>query len=231
MWGTVSSGTSLVVYGTGEESYRFDWEALHFGYPRGVPNPEAPSKTTEHVVTLIGLVPDTTYVFRVISHLPPAIISEEHKFTTLGVVVEDEVEATLIEEPEESAVLSVEEEPEEVVVLSPVVIESVSKNVGIAEEQSVIFPQIVADEEESISREDIFNRIALEDIEELGSRQAFGGFVAAVGEGLVNNLALLLLIFILLVILYVLAKRRKKVDDDTPEQPPPQPPQFQADNF
>ncbi|MCH7604783.1 hypothetical protein IID24_02245 [Patescibacteria group bacterium] len=232
VWQTLPPGTSKVVYAAEGDVYSFNTQDLNFGYPHGEPNPEDPAKMTVHSVQLTGLTPSTTYAVRAVSHLPPSLISQEVEFTTLEVVKEPEEESDDSEGGTDGAIPEEDEEPGEIttsVSQVPDAGESVpdGQGVGITDVPPFLSLPIASeeslptDEEEPVSREDIFSVINIEDIKEQSNRDALGVFLAGVG-GESFDFGIFLLVLILLVIFYFLAKRRKRRKVDTPEQPPPQ---------
>ncbi len=80
-WETNLLSTSQVVYGLASGgSYTLDLNNLpNFGYPLGTA--EDSSKVINHSMTLTGLTPGATYVYRVVSRASPPTISYEHEFT------------------------------------------------------------------------------------------------------------------------------------------------------
>jgi len=82
-WLTTQPATSRVIYASKHETRDFDWKKPpNYGYPRSTS--EDSTKKTGHSMDISGLLPGTTYYFRVVSHASPATISLEHSFTTLG---------------------------------------------------------------------------------------------------------------------------------------------------
>ena len=79
-WATNKLSTSQVIYGISPGPYNLDLKILpNLGYPSG--SIEDPNKVMNHSVTLSGLIPGETYVYRVVSHASPATVSYEHQFT------------------------------------------------------------------------------------------------------------------------------------------------------
>ena len=81
-WNTNKLATSQVIYGPTPPSYILDivepyWG--YFGYPLGTV--EDTTKVINHSVSLTGLIPGQTYVYRVVSRASPPTISSEHRFT------------------------------------------------------------------------------------------------------------------------------------------------------
>jgi hypothetical protein len=82
-WNTSYGSTSQVVYAAAGEPYNFVIDpAAQYGYPHATTDDL--TKVTNHSVTITGLVPNTSYHFRVISHASPPTVSFEHQFTTLA---------------------------------------------------------------------------------------------------------------------------------------------------
>jgi hypothetical protein len=83
-WNTNYNSTSRVVYGTTASVFDFN-NLPNYGYPNSSAELDTPASTngvTFHSVTLVGLIPNTTYYYRVISHASPDTVSVEHSFTT-----------------------------------------------------------------------------------------------------------------------------------------------------
>lgn len=79
-WSTNKLATSQVIYGPVPGPYNLDLTVLpNFGYPYG--KTEDGNKVMNHSVTLSGLTPGQTYVYRVVSRASPATVSYEHEFT------------------------------------------------------------------------------------------------------------------------------------------------------
>lgn len=81
-WSTSYNSTSQVVYASDAEfpAVTFVVNPPGFGYPHHTADDL--TKVTLHTVFLTGLIPDTNYHFRVISHASPPTVSYEHTFTT-----------------------------------------------------------------------------------------------------------------------------------------------------
>jgi hypothetical protein len=80
IWDTNKLSTSQVIYGVSSGSYNLDLNILpNLGYPLG--SVEDGNKVMNHSVTLSGLTPGATYVYRVVSRASPATVSYEHQFT------------------------------------------------------------------------------------------------------------------------------------------------------
>lgn len=78
-WSTNRLATSQVIYGP-EGTYNLDVDnPPAFGYPEYTT--ELTPKTKTHTVTLTGLNPGETYVYRVVSRASPPTISKQHTFT------------------------------------------------------------------------------------------------------------------------------------------------------
>ncbi len=81
-WDTNILSTSQVVYGPTPifpATYSLNMNAINFGYPSGTA--EDTTKVLHHSVSITGLVPGQTYVYRVVSRASPPTISFEHTFT------------------------------------------------------------------------------------------------------------------------------------------------------
>lgn len=79
-WETNLLSTSQVIYGLADNGpYTLNLTPPNFGYPSYTPEDSA--KVVNHSVTLTGLTPGETYVYRVISRASPPTISYEHQFT------------------------------------------------------------------------------------------------------------------------------------------------------
>lgn len=85
-WLTSFKSTSRVVYDTTVGVFDFSLPP-NYGYLFSTSEsdtPANPSGVTFHTVILTGLVPGTTYYYRVVSHASPDTISFERSFTTRG---------------------------------------------------------------------------------------------------------------------------------------------------
>ncbi len=78
-WNTNKLATSQVVYGPDTSTYTLDLDAPNFGYPFSTI--EDPTKVFLHSVTLTGLSPGQTYVYRAVSRASPPTISAERRFS------------------------------------------------------------------------------------------------------------------------------------------------------
>jgi len=81
-WNTNKLATSQVIYGPTPPAYILDIVEPYlgyFGYPLGTV--EDTTKVINHSVSLTGLIPGQTYVYRVVSRASPPTISPEHQFT------------------------------------------------------------------------------------------------------------------------------------------------------
>lgn len=79
-WQTNYFSTSQVIYGTTPGQFDFSAGPPNYGYEFSTV--EDPTKVTFHEVTLTGLIPETTYYWRAVSHASPATISYEGTFST-----------------------------------------------------------------------------------------------------------------------------------------------------
>lgn len=78
-WNTNLLSTSQVVYGLASGGpYVLNLTLDNFGYPQGTA--QDLTKVTYHTVTLLGLVPEQIYSYRVISRASPPTVSYEHTF-------------------------------------------------------------------------------------------------------------------------------------------------------
>lgn len=78
-WETSKPATSQVIYGPSSASYALNMsDEPKFGYP--LISDEDLAKKINHSVTLTGLDPGETYVYRVVSRASPASVSYEHQF-------------------------------------------------------------------------------------------------------------------------------------------------------
>ena len=84
LWDTSFFSTSQVIYAAEGEPRALDLSAPNYGYPHAAPDPEDVNKVLFHSVTITGLIPETTYYFRVVSYASPPTISREHNFETLA---------------------------------------------------------------------------------------------------------------------------------------------------
>jgi hypothetical protein len=99
-WNTNYYSTSQVVYGTDPGVFDLsEGPANYYGYSFAAPDPEDSSKVKEHSVTLTGLLLDTTYYYRCVSHASPPTIGKEHSFKIICLAEEDEGGEILIPEP------------------------------------------------------------------------------------------------------------------------------------
>lgn len=78
-WRTNLLATSQVVYGPTPPTYSLDMGAVFFGYPMGTT--EDPTKVLNHSMSLTGIIPGQTYLYRVVSRASPPTVSFEHQFT------------------------------------------------------------------------------------------------------------------------------------------------------
>ena len=79
-WETNLLSTSQVVYGLASGGpYTLVLTPPNFDYPLGTA--EDPTKVINHSMTLTGLTPGATYIYRVVSRASPPTISYEHEFT------------------------------------------------------------------------------------------------------------------------------------------------------
>ncbi|MDO8569271.1 MAG: fibronectin type III domain-containing protein [bacterium] len=79
-WDTNLFATSQVIFGPVPGPYALVLTTLpNLGYPSGTT--ETVTKVVNHSVTLIGLTPGQTYLYRVVSRASPPTVSVEHTFT------------------------------------------------------------------------------------------------------------------------------------------------------
>ncbi len=82
-WETNLLATSQVIYGLASGTYTLDLNNLpYFGYPFGTE--EISTKTVEHFIDILGLIPGETYKYRVVSRASPPTISPEYIFVFPG---------------------------------------------------------------------------------------------------------------------------------------------------
>ena len=90
-WNTNYYSTSQVVYGTTSGVFDLlDGPLNYYGYDFAAPDPEDSSKVKEHSVNLTGLLLDTTYYYRCVSHASPATIGKEHSFQIICLADEED---------------------------------------------------------------------------------------------------------------------------------------------
>ncbi len=149
---------------------------------------EDSNKVINHSITIIDLLPGTTYYFRCISHGSLAITTE-HSFTTLTVIGEQEEEEEEEEEEVTGEQEEEEEEEEEVIILEG----ETEQGVGEQEEEE-------EDEEEEVVE---------------GGEKGLGWLFAAIGDlfRLENLWWLLLLLIFIIIILYWLSRKKKKREE------------------
>ena len=91
-WDTNYFSTSQVIYSTENESHILDLTDSSgvppkYGYANTTSEIDiSPNRVTNHSVVIYGLIPNTKYYYRAISHASPATIGKEKFFTTLGMV-------------------------------------------------------------------------------------------------------------------------------------------------
>lgn len=80
-WQTNYLSTSRVIYSSASEPHDFNYGSQpNYGYAHSTI--EDPTKVTVHSVGLAGLVPDTLYYYRVISHASPDTVGLSYSFRT-----------------------------------------------------------------------------------------------------------------------------------------------------
>ncbi|MEA3452839.1 MAG: fibronectin type III domain-containing protein [Patescibacteria group bacterium] len=80
-WNTNYHSTSQVVYGTTPGVFDLlAGPSNNYGYDLAAPDPEDSDKVKDHSVTLTGLLPNTTYYYRCVSHASPVSVGKEHSF-------------------------------------------------------------------------------------------------------------------------------------------------------
>lgn len=94
-WQTNYFSTSRVIYSAESEPHDFNYEsAPNYGYAHSTV--EDSTKVTGHTVVLTGLMPDTLYYYRVISHASPDTVGLSYTFRTPK-LAENEEEPVIIE--------------------------------------------------------------------------------------------------------------------------------------
>jgi len=198
IWTTSYFSTSQVIYDTLPGKFDLSIGPPNYGYSFSKEGDDSgQEKATAHSVTLTGLLPNTTYYFRCVSHGSLAI-SQEHSFATLRIKGEEKVEEEVIL-PEEEMILPEEEIPFEEEILVP--------------EEIVKLPEELIEEE--VPEEIVEEVIVEEEIEKrsLGEIFATEGLIAAIGA-LPLNLKLILIIFGIIILglifLWLIRKRKKR---------------------
>jgi len=114
-WHTSFDATSKVVYGTAPGVFNLNTAAgggpPKYGYHDSTTEADTPADSfgvTFHEVELTGLIPNTIYYYRCISHASPPTIGLEHSFTTLAAITE--VNEGQIGEEVEKGIREVKEE-------------------------------------------------------------------------------------------------------------------------
>jgi hypothetical protein len=83
LWTTSYASTSQVVYSTSGQSHTLDLGAINYGYANSKEGDDSGiEKVDDHSVSLAGLVPETTYFYRCVSHASPPTVSLQYAFTT-----------------------------------------------------------------------------------------------------------------------------------------------------
>jgi len=198
-WSTNKLATSRVIWSAEDESRSFDWKnPPNYGYAHSTT--EDSTKETSHSMIVSGLLPDTIYYYRCISHASPDTVSREYSFTTLS-------SQTSNQEGEKEIVdytTTKEKTPVKAIETGGIALQDkeVKDNGGGAIEVGEIAKKVEdardpkADEKESIS--------------------AFNSLLASIGSLFhPKNLYPLILIFVvILIILFLLflKKRRKKAE-------------------
>ncbi len=90
-WRTNYLSTSQVIYGidTGAP-YALNLTLPNFGYPSSTPDDL--TKVMNHSVTLTGLIPGETYLYRVVSHASPPTVGFEYAFTVVVAASASEIQ-------------------------------------------------------------------------------------------------------------------------------------------
>lgn len=81
-WSTTAASTSRVVYSAANEPHVLSLTDPNQGYAHS--SPEISALVVNHNLALTGLLPNTTYFYRVLSHDTTQALSLEHSFTTTG---------------------------------------------------------------------------------------------------------------------------------------------------
>lgn len=195
-WLTSYSSTSQVIYAAEGESHTLDLSDTSgtppkYGYAHTTPEFDVSPKVTFHSVIITGLIPGTTYFYRVVSHASLAV-TLEHSFTTLSITKE---EAPVEQEP-------IGEEP-------------AGQEQPIGEGGLVKGEETPGEEPEEVGGEEgVEEEVGAEEEAKTGVR----AFMAAIGDtfgsgvnfGIANIWWILLLAAAILSIAVVLLGRRKK---------------------
>lgn len=196
LWSTSYFSTSQVIYAAEGELYSFNLTSPNFGYPHAAPDPEDLNKVTNHSVTITGLIPDTTYYFRCVSHASPPSVSRKYSFVTLeGENLEKQVKGA--ETEDYLAKIDLEGISEE--------LEQGKKDItGETEEQDYQEGETIEEDKKDIEKE--------ETEEDLGDK--FLGTISRFFSA--SNWKRSLLIFLILVIIFLIILfflRKKKLEN------------------
>ncbi len=202
-WFTSYPATSRIIYSRYDQPHNFDLTDVGgspplYGYVNTTPEYHTPANPYGELyreIEITGLLPNTTYYFRCISHASPPTISQEHSFTTL----------TAGEVKEEVGEIEEEIGPAEEAV-GPLVGPAAARAASPTEE--VIEPEETEPEEEVIKPKET---VQIED--------KTNNFLAAI-SGLFGGgnycwiLSLFLTLFLILYLLYRRKKEKIKYDWD-----------------
>ena len=170
-------------------------------------------KVTFHSVTLTGLIPNTTYYFRCVSHASPPTIGREYSFTTLGVKKETQGETGkkisegTTEEAEEEVGGKTEEEKfekkEKIVVAGGEIVSPL----GFEEKGSIEEKE----EKGEISEKGEVSASKAKPGAEKKPKGILNNLLARIGGFVSDSYILLIAIFVIaLIALIILRKRRKR---------------------
>ena len=200
IWLTSHQSTSRVVYGT--EAGVFDLTNLpNYGYQYSSSEEDTPANengVTFHEIELTGLIPNTTYYFRCISHASPPTISQEHSFTTSG-----EKEAGAENEEDKEVIERITEIPGRIIEGIEGFIERVIPSAPITEEEPSAPEEAGSSEEAGPPEEEPSQR-------GLASIAAAIGNLVSLGTGSVSLGIIVLLIALGIVLLVIRGIRLSK---------------------
>jgi len=210
-WHTSFDATSKVVYGTAPGVFNLNTAAgggpPKYGYHDSTTEADTPADSfgvTFHEVELTGLIPNTIYYYRCISHASPPTIGLEHSFTTLAAITEvnegqigEEVEKGIREVKEEKGKDGREEIGGEEIIL-PIAEATEGESVG---------------EDNSWQEEDLIkDKSGLE--EEIVQKAFFSNLLAGLGlflDGITwFQWMIIILILCLIILLFRLKKKREE---------------------
>jgi len=191
-WQTNYFSTSQVIYGTTPGQFNFSLGPEKYGYDFSTV--EDSNKITVHHVELTGLISETTYYWRAVSHASPATISYEGTFTTCCPEEDDEEESPLIP-PIETITEGVTQGPSGLVVGPGATIPTGGEGEPVGED---LIPEDILTPEEVAEIKDETNN-----------------FLAAISGlfGDISSCLILSLFLTLFLILYLMYRRRKEKRD------------------